>query len=201
MFKIQNQFTALSYESEEENVNADVNKYNNIASYLNLDNYLIDLVKYSIIFNNGLFSLDDIEYKYLVRIMEICKNSNCCDTEKVMDHLLCISEDRISKCFFKNDKEAILIYEIYKIFLYDTKNIRKILNMPNYKELKKIINEEFETKFKETSSELDHKYLNKYFELGKRYYAKRNNSKVLLKNYIRAIGKFMILFKKNNLLG
>ena len=39
-------------------------------------------------------------------------------------------------------------------------------------------------------------YYNKYFELGKRYFAKRNNFKVLFRNYVRFIGKLMIIWKK-----
>ena len=45
-------------------------------------------------------------------------------------------------------------------------------------------------------NKLEQKYYNKYFELGKRYFAKRNNFKVLFRNYARFIGKLMISWKK-----
>ena len=46
-------------------------------------------------------------------------------------------------------------------------------------------------------SKIEQEYVSKYFELGKRYYAKRNNFKILFRNYLRFIGKIMII--KNNL--
>ena len=69
-----------------------------------------------------------------------------------------------------------------------------------YTGLKKTMDEELESKIKNEyglcNSELEHEYLSKYFETGKRYYAKRNNFKVLFRNYIKVVGKFMILYKK-----
>jgi len=46
------------------------------------------------------------------------------------------------------------------------------------------------------NEEYKYEYICKYFACGKRYYAKRNNFKVLFRTYILFIGKLMKLYNK-----
>ena len=46
-----------------------------------------------------------------------------------------------------------------------------------------------------STSESEQMFISKYFELGKRFYAKQNNFKVLFWNYCKFIGKMMVIKK------
>ncbi len=144
------------------------------------------------------------EYLYLVGIMEKAKNPYYYNPTQQIEDMMSISETRLMKCYFSEIHKSIgyefgSIYQIYKFLLWDTPNYRRFLKEHKYSHFKKMIDDEVK-EFIENPynmhSEIEHEYVSKYFELGKRYYAKRNNFKVLFRNYIRFIGKIMILYKK-----
>lgn len=144
------------------------------------------------------------EYLYLVEIMEKAKNSWYYNPEKQLKDMMSISEERMMKCYFSGiDKsvgyEFAAIYQIYKFLLWDTHNYRKLLKDEIYSILKQTIDNDIKDFIENPynmHSKIEQEYVLKYFELGKRYYAKRNNFKILFRNYLKVIGKFMILYKK-----
>lgn len=178
-----------------------------ITSYLSLSRDIM----YSLNTNNmgcaltygGFQIFNKEEYLYLVEIMEKAKNSRYYNPTKQLKDMMSISEERMMKCYFNIDKyfgyEFAAIYQIYKFLLWDTPNYRKLLKDGFYYELKNTIDDELKDFIENpynTHSKIEQEYVSKYFEIGKRYYAKRNNFKILFRNYLKAIGKFMILYKK-----
>jgi hypothetical protein len=181
----------------------------NIASYLSLSREIISSLNINIyscaLVYGGFTIFDKNEYLYLVEIMEKAKNIYYYDPIKQMKDIMSISEERMMKCYFSGINkrmgyEFAGIYHIYKLLLWDTPNYRRFLKDSNYKRFKEIIDEDlldFIENTDRTYSEIEREYVCKYFELGKRYYAKRNNFKILFKKYVKFIGKLMII--KNNL--
>jgi hypothetical protein len=147
---------------------------------------------------------DKDEYLYLVRIMEKAKNNWYYNPKQQLKDMMSISEQRLCKCYFNVDKyfgyEFAAIYQIYKFLLWDTPNYRKLLKEPEYSSLKEVIDNNLREFIDDCSfqdkSKIEREYISKYFELGKRYYAKRNNFKILFRNYVRFIGKIMIIKNK-----
>lgn len=145
------------------------------------------------------------EYLYLVEIMEKAKNSWYYNPEKQLKDMMSISEERLMKCYFSGINKSVgyqfaAIYQIYKFLLWDTPNYRKLLKDERYSTLKQTIDNDLKDFIENpynTHSEREKEYVSKYFEIGKRYYAKRNNFKILFRNYLKAIGKFMSLYKKH----
>lgn len=146
------------------------------------------------------------EYLYLVGIMEKTKNLCYYNPTQQLKDMMSISEERLMKCYFSIDKyfgyEFAAIYRIYIFLLWDTPNYIKLLKDGKYSILKETIDNELkdfiENKYN-THSEIEREYVSKYFEVGKRYYAKRNNFKILFRNYLKSIGKFMILYNRRRL--
>lgn len=144
------------------------------------------------------------EYLYLVKIMEQAKNPEYYNLTKQHENMMSISETRLMKCYFSGIHESIgyefaSIYHIYKFLLWDTPNYRRLLRDNRYRSLKDVIEkdlQEFIDNPYQMHNELEQEYVSKYFEIGKRYYAKRNNFKILFRNYIRFIGKIMLLYRK-----
>ena len=166
----------------------------NIANYLNLDSFLHTSVISSSLFYR---TFDREEYLYLVKIMETSKNPVYYDFHKCLEQMMSITDTRIFNCLFQTrDTYGKIIYELYKYFLWDTPNMRKVFNEEPH--LKKIIDESLKEIIENSygnSSEIEQEYITRYFELGKRFYAKRNNFKILFRNYCRFIGKVMIILK------
>jgi hypothetical protein len=171
----------------------------NIARYLGLDNYLQYAVFTSSIFF-GLFAKE--EYLNLVKIMELNKN---------IKYLLCFPDSfiediryvqlKIEMCVINGlSTDTRLIYEIFLIYLQDTICVRTAFeNQSRFGHMMGIIREGLKNKIKNpyrSISEFENEYYIKYFEVGKRYLAKRNNSKVLIAKYLRFVGKLMVLYRK-----
>lgn len=142
------------------------------------------------------------EYLYLVGIMEKSKNTWYYNPVQQLKDMMSISEKRIMKCYFSIDKyfgyEFAAIYRIYIFLLWDTPNYRKLLKDGKYSILKNTIDDELKDFIENpynTHSKIEQEYVSKYFEIGKRYYAKRNNFKILFRNYIKFIGKIMVINK------
>ena len=93
-----------------------------------------------------------------------------------------------------------MIYEIYLILLLDTKCMRKVLTTGHFGSMMGIFRQDVQNKIENEYhqvSETHSEYFRKYFEVGKRYIAKRNNFKVLFRNYVRFVGKLTILYRKS----
>jgi hypothetical protein len=188
--KIKIGFKTFNYVSE---IKED--KYN-IAKYLNLDGYLEQTVYFGKFY--GLFSKN--EYLDMVKNMEFFKNKNC-PPIGCLEYIRDIQQNQISDCVINNlGTNTRMVYEIYVILLLDTPCVRKAFNYyPHGKYLMKVFKESLEDKIKnpyKNIAEFEQEYYDKYFELGKRYFAKRNNFKVLFRNYIKFVGKLMILYKR-----
>jgi hypothetical protein len=138
------------------------------------------------------------EYLEMVKIMELNKNINYPHERSLKDiRTIQLKMERvvISGCY----ESARIIYDIYLAFLLDTKCVRALFEKPETQYLSDIFRESVEEKILNTYgniSELESEYYNKYFELGRRYLSKRKNFKILFRNYIRIVGKLMILYKK-----
>uniref|UniRef100_A0A6C0E0B6 Uncharacterized protein n=1 Tax=viral metagenome TaxID=1070528 RepID=A0A6C0E0B6_9ZZZZ len=170
--------------------------YYNIARYLNLDSFLQQTVDVGELY--GLFGKD--EYLDMVKHMELFKNKHYFPLE-CFEYIRDIQQNQISGCVMNNlGTTKRMVYEIYVILLLDTACVRKAFDYyPHGRYLMDVFKESLEDKIKnpyKNITDFEHKYYNKYFELGKRYFAKRNNFKVLFRNYIRFIGKLMILYKR-----
>ena len=167
----------------------------NIARYLSLDESLQNMVEYSRIFYQN---FDNEEYLYLVKIMETNKNPFYYDFHDCLRQLMSIDDPRIFGCLFQSrDYGGKIIYQIYKYFLFDTPNMRRVFEEKPH--LKGIVDESLEEIIKNpygSTSESEQMFISKYFELGKRFYAKRNNFKVLFRNYCKFIGKMMVIKNK-----
>ena len=169
--------------------------YCNIADYLSLDTTLISMVSNNRICYN-LFG--DKEYLEMVKIMELNKNPvyasfGCLLNIRDIQHKI----EKVVVGGYGSD--ALLIYQIYLIFLMDTKCVRKVLSsQPEYKYLMDFYKKDLKDKLTRQwscVSEFECEYYNTYFEIGKRYFAKRNNFKVLFRNYVKCIGKFAVIRK------
>jgi hypothetical protein len=179
-----------------------------ISSYLSLSREISSSLHTNImgcaITYGGYQIFDKDEYLYLVRIMEKAKNNWYYNPKQQLKDMMSISEQRLCKCYFNVDKyfgyEFAAIYQIYKFLLWDTPNYRKLLKEPEYSSLKEVIDNNLREFIDDCSfqdkSKIEREYISKYFELGKRYYAKRNNFKILFRNYVRFIGKIMIIKNK-----
>ena len=178
-----------------------------ISSYLSLSRD----ISYSLYNNNmacaltygGYQIFDNKEYLYLVEIMEQAKNHWYYNPQKQLKDMMSISEERMMKCYFNINKYLgygfAAIYQIYKFLLWDTPNYRALLKDKRYSTLKETIDKDLKDFIEnpyDIHSEIEQKYVSKYFELGKRYYAKRNNFKILFRNYILFIGKMMVINKR-----
>ena len=179
-----------------------------ISSYLSLSREISSSLNTNIfacaITYGGYQIFDKDEYLYLVKIMEQAKNPWYYNPIQQLKDVISISEQRLSKCYFSIDKhfgyEFAAIYQIYKFLLWDSPNYRKLLKEQEYWSLKEVIDKDlkdFVENPHDLHSKIEQEYVLKYFELGKTYYAKRNNFKILFRNYLRFIGKIMII--KNNL--
>ena len=179
-----------------------------ISSYLSLSRQIQSSLNTNIIacaLTYGGFTIfNKDEYLYLVEIMEKAKNLYYYNPIKQIKDVMSISEERMMKCYFSGINkymgyEFAAIYHIYRLLLWDTPNYRRLLKDREYKNLKEIIDNDLRDFIENTDrtySEIEREYVCKYFEVGKRYYAKRNNFKILFKNYVKFIGKLMII-KKN----
>ena len=99
-------------------------------------------------------------------------------------------------CF--GNKSGRIIYDMYRFFVADTPVCRKIFE-DSFPQLKSIMDSELKEIIVEGYKDpAEIEYFTKYFEVGKRFYAKRNNFKVLFCNYARFIGKMMCIHKKLN---
>jgi len=168
----------------------------NIARYLNLNSFLQQTVDVGKL--HGLFCND--EYLRMVKHMELFKNKNYFPLE-CLEYINDIQQNQISGCVVNNlGIGNRMVYEIYIVLLLDTPCVRKAFDYyPHGKYLMGVFKENLKNKIKNqygNVNELEQEYYNKYFELGKRYFAKRNNFKVLFRNYVRFIGKLMIIWKK-----
>ena len=168
----------------------------NIAKYLNLDGYLEQTVYFGTFY--GLFSKD--EYLDMVKNMEFFKNKDC-PPIGCLEYIRDIQQNQISGCVINNlGINTRMVYEIYVILLLDTVCVRKTFNYyPHGRYLMEVFKESLEDKIKNpyrNITDFEQEYYDKYFELGKRYFSKRNNFKVLFRNYIKFIGKIMILYKR-----
>ena len=168
----------------------------NIARYLNLNSFLqqtVDVGKLHGLFGNH-------EYLHMVKHMELFKNKNYFPLE-CLEYINDIQQNQISGCVVNNlGIGNRMVYEIYIVLLLDTPCVRKAFDYyPHGRYLLGVFKENLKNKIKNqygNVNKLEQEYYNKYFELGKRYFAKRNNFKVLFRNYARFIGKLMISWKK-----
>lgn len=178
-----------------------------ISSYLSLSREITSSLDTNImgcaITYGGYQIFNKEEYLYLVEIMEKAKNNWYYNPTQQLKDMMSISEQRLSKCYFSIDKyfghEFAAIYQIYKFLLWDTPNYRKLLKEPEYSSLKEVIDKDLKDFIDNPNkkySKIEQEYVAKYFELGKTYYAKRNNFKILFRNYVRFIGKIMIIKNK-----
>lgn len=117
--------------------------------------------------------------------------------ESFLEFMMTISENRIGKCLFSfqpANYDAKIIYSIYKYQILDTKHGRKFLKKIPH--MKNIFDEELSESLKNTYNNNTEKeesnYLNKYFEVGKKYYSKRKNFMVLFKNFC----SFIVILNK-----
>jgi hypothetical protein len=168
----------------------------NIASYLCLDSYCVQTVNtYKRI--NGLFSKD--EYLDLVKIMELNKTDYYpveFSKHDIMD-IISKQENSVISGYGKSHR---MIYEIYLALLIDTKCMRKLLTTGHFRSMMGIFREGVEEKIENNygeNTDILSEYFLKYFETGKRYIAKRNNFKVLFRNYVRFVGKIVVLYRKS----
>lgn len=178
-----------------------------IASYLSLSSQIqrsLDISNMGCALTYGFVIFNKDEYLYLVKIMEQAKNPEYYDPTKQLENMMSISETRLMKCYFSGIHKSIgyefaSIYHIYKFLLWDTPNYRRLLKDSRYRSLKVVIEKdlkEFIENPYQMHNKIEQEYVSKYFEIGKRYYAKRNNFKILFRNYIRFIGKIMIMYRK-----
>jgi len=178
-------FNGIPYRSEIEK-----DDYN-IASYLGLDTFLQQSV-------NQMKSKE--EYLKLVKIMELNKNLNYCFFQQNVLEDIRYVQLRIETCVVSGlSLDMKLIYEIFLTFLLDTRCVRFIFNQPELKYMKNIWREEIQEKIENPYGQLslyENDYFKKYFEVGKRYLAKRNNFRVIFKKYVRVVGKLMVLYIK-----
>jgi hypothetical protein len=170
----------------------------NIAKYLNLDEYLEMCGWTNKIY--GLFTKD--EYLDMVKHMELYKNKNCLISPIICFEYIRNIQEKISYCVInKCSISSKIIYEIYLILLLDTPCVRRAFSEDPHGEylMDDVFKECLENKLTnlyKTYYEVESEYYNKYFELGKRYFAKRNNFKTLFRNYIKFVGKLIILYNK-----
>jgi hypothetical protein len=159
----------------------------NIATYLGLDSYLQKSVSQL---------KSEKEYFKLVKMMESNKNLNYL-SKNVLDDIRYV-QLRMETCVVSRlPKVMKLIYEIFLTFLLDTVCVRTTFDKPELKYMKNIWREEVQEKIENpygSISLLENEYFKKYFEVGKRYIAKRNNFRVLFKKYVRVVGKLMVLY-------
>ncbi len=178
-----------------------------ITSYLSLSGDIqcsLNITNMSCALAYGGFTLfNKDEYMRLVEIMEKAKNIYYYDPFRQMKDMMSIAEERMMKCYFSINTyygyEFAAIYHIYRFLLWDTPNYRRYLKDPRYSYFKGIIDDELKGFIEnpyQNHSEIEREYVSKYFEVGKRYYAKRNNFKVLFRNYIRFIGKIKLKMNK-----
>lgn len=146
---------------------------------------------------HGLFQKND--YLELVKIMELNKTdyypemSSAEDIRKIQRKI----EIGVMSGFGSSYR---MIYEIYLILLLDTKCMRKVLTTGHFGSMMGIFRQDVQNKIENEYhqvSETHSEYFRKYFEVGKRYIAKRNNFKVLFRNYVRFVGKLTILYRKS----
>ena len=168
----------------------------NIACYLSLDSYCIHTVDTHKMFH-GLFQKDD--YLELVKIMELNKTDYYPEMSSAEDirKIQCKIEIGVMSGFGSSYR---MIYEIYLILLLDTKCMRKVLTTGHFGSMMGIFRQNVKNKIENEYrqvSETHSEYFRKYFEVGKRYIAKRNNFKVLFRNYVRFVGKLTILYRKS----
>jgi hypothetical protein len=169
----------------------------NIARYLGLDENLCRQVNWYHS-NYGLFS--QAEYLELVEIMELNKSSNT--LYPYVQFQFCIDDVRNVQLKMENavmsltGNGPLLIYDLYLHFLMDTRNVRQAFKEPPFKSvlnrMKEELNEKINNRIRNSGE-----YFGKYFETGKRYFAKRNNLKILLSNYLKFVGKIVVLYKRN----
>jgi hypothetical protein len=188
--KIKLGFDTFNYVSEIKEDN------HNIAKYLSLDGYLEQTVYTGKFY--GLFS--ENEYLDMIKNMELFKNKNY-PPIGCLEYIRDIQQNQISGCVINNiGTNMRMVYEIYVILLLDTVCVRKAFNYyPHGRYLMEVFKETLEDKIKNPYGnirEFEQEYYDKYFELGKRYFARRNNFKVLFRNYIKFVGKLMILYKR-----
>ena len=167
----------------------------NISNYLCLDGYFHTMIL-SCQLMYRLFLKD--EYFELVKIMELNKNINY-PTDCSLNDIRKIQHKMETAVISGYHESARIIYDIYLTFLLDTQCMRAVFEEPTKKYLMDIFKESVEEKILNiygNISELESSYYNKYFEIGKRYLTKRKNFKVLFRNYVRFVGKLMILYKK-----
>lgn len=158
-----------------------------ITKYLYLDSFCQSAEFFSKM--KGLFSKDD--YIFLTSFMTSCKDYFYCDNKFLADNLYKIMNMKDNSFLSYKDQGAVSIYQIYIYLLIDTVMIRKMMKDPKYSNLLSIFKDELEI-------DLTNQQLSKYFELNKRFFAKRNNFKILFTNYVKFIGKMMIIKKRFN---
>lgn len=168
----------------------------NIACYLSLDSYCIHTVDIQKMFH-GLFQKDD--YLELVKIMELNKTDNYPEMSSAEDIRKIQNKIEIGVLSgFGNSYR--MIYEIYLMLLLDTKCMRKVLTTGHFGSMMGIFRENVKNKIENEYrqvSETHSEYFRKYFDVGKRYIAKRNNFKVLFRNYVKFVGKIAVLYRKS----
>ena len=185
----------------------------NIAKYLGLDSLLQTIVAESDVFSKEVSStinstvclliitLSSKEFLYLVQTMELNNSKEYPEHWSIYD--VRKIQEKIENCVVSRlGPEIKIIYDIYLIFLLDTKCMRRLFEETDDYLLKSIFQsfkDEFEKKLTESG------YFAIYFESGKRYFTKRNNIKFrtrirkLLKNFTVFVGKLMVGIKKKRL--
>jgi len=168
----------------------------NIARYLALDGYCSIVIMSSLI--TGI--VKKIDYKFMVETMEMCKDFRHLrfhgDTYFIK-RLMHVSDPLTFRFVCNSNKMGIIIYDMYRFFVADTPVFRKIYK-DSFPELKRVMDSELKEIIEEGYRDpFEIEYFTRYFEVGKRFYAKRNNFKVLFRNYVRFIGKMMHILKKH----
>ena len=132
----------------------------------------------------------------------LCKHSIHIVTIPYVQFQFCIDDVRNVQLKMENavmsltGNGPLLIYDLYLHFLMDTRNVRQAFKEPPFKSVLNIMKEELNEKINNRIRNSG-EYFGKYFETGKRYFAKRNNLKILLSNYLKFVGKIVVLYKRN----